>query len=232
MTMDILERKQIQKYLEDKRLPLDIYLEIEDHIISQIEELEHEGTGFQEAFLQVKTKWKKELSFQNFSFSDVSAVPKIVAKIRSAYIREITPKILTISSLILLVLVLGVYVLDMENFKTFYTIIYAGLIILPIIIFALSFKVLVQRRNHNKRPLNAYHKMVELAVGMFMFPMVNVANTSKSSEMFYNVFYISETSLLSKILTLSMPLYFSSVCLFSAFVFIKYKREVAKMKLT
>lgn len=48
--MNILERKQIQKYLEDKRLPLDIYLEIEDHIISQIEELEHEGTGFQEAF--------------------------------------------------------------------------------------------------------------------------------------------------------------------------------------
>ncbi|MDA4744414.1 hypothetical protein NY599_08210, partial [Enterobacter hormaechei] len=66
--MDILERKQIQKYLEDKRLPLDIYLEIEDHIISQIEGLEHEGIGFQEAFLQVKTKWKKELSFQNFNF--------------------------------------------------------------------------------------------------------------------------------------------------------------------
>ena len=38
--MNILERKQIQKYLEDKRLPLDIYLEIEDHIISQVEELE------------------------------------------------------------------------------------------------------------------------------------------------------------------------------------------------
>ena len=49
--------------------------------------------------------------------------------------------------------------------------------------------------------------------------------------MFYNVFHVSETSLLSKILTLSMPFYFSSVCLFAAFVFMKYKREVAKMKL-
>jgi len=230
--MNILERKQIQKYLEDKRLPLDIYLEIEDHIISQIEELEKEGVSFQEAFLQIKTKWKKELSFQNFNFSDVKAVPKIVAKIRSAYVREIIPKILTISFLILLVLVLGAYVLDMENFKTFYTIIYAGFIILPIIVFVLNFMVLLQRGNHNKRPLNAYHKMVELAVVMFIFPMVNVANASKSSEMFYNVFYISDTSLLSKILTLSVPLYFSSVCLFAAFIFIKYKREVAKMKLT
>ena len=230
--MNILERKQIQKYLEDKRLPLDIYLEIEDHIISQIEELEKEGVSFQEAFLQIKTKWKKELSFQNFNFSDVKAVPKIVAKIRSAYVREIIPKILTISFLILLVLVLGAYVLDMENFKTFYTIIYAGFIILPIIVFVLNFMVLLQRGNHNKRPLNAYHKMVELAVVMFIFQMVNVANASKSSEMFYNVFYISDTSLLSKILTLSVPLYFSSVCLFAAFIFIKYKREVAKMKLT
>ncbi|AQX86412.1 hypothetical protein I6H88_04985 [Elizabethkingia bruuniana] len=229
--MNILERKQIQKYLEDKRLPLDIYLEIEDHIISQIEELEHEGIGFQEAFLQVKTKWKKELSFQNFSFSDVKAVPKIVAKIRSAYVREIMPKILIISFLILLVLVLGAYQLDIESFKTFYTIIYAGFIILPVIVFILNFEVLIQRGNYNKRPLNAYHKMVELAVGMFIFPMVNITNVSKSSEMFYSVFYVSETSLLSKILTLSMPLYFSAVCLFSAFVFIKYKREVTKMKL-
>ncbi|PUB33415.1 hypothetical protein C8J95_1036 [Elizabethkingia sp. YR214] len=229
--MDILERKQIQKYLEDKRLPLDIYMEIEDHIISQIAEMETKGVSFQEAFLQIKTKWKKELSFQNFSFSDVKAVPKIVAKIRSAYVREIVPKILTISFLILLVLVLGAYKSDLESFKIFYTIIYAGFIILPIIVFVLNFMVLVQRGNHNKRPLNAYHKMVELAVGMFIFPMVNIANTSKSSEMFYNVFYISETSLLSKILTLSMPLYFSSVCLFAAFIFIKYKREVAKMKL-
>jgi len=229
--MDILERKQIQKYLEDKRLPLDIYMEIEDHIISQIAEMETKGVSFQEAFLQIKTKWKKELSFQNFSFSDVKAVPKIVAKIRSAYVREIVPKILTISFLILLVLVLGTYKFDLESFKIFYTIIYAGFIILPIIVFVLNFMVLVQRGNHNKRPLNAYHKMVELAVGMFIFPMVNIANTSKSSEMFYNVFYISETSLLSKILTLSMPLYFSSVCLFAAFIFIKYKREVAKMKL-
>ena len=89
------ERKQIQKYLEDKRLPLDIYMEIEDHIISQIEDLEKKGFGFQEAFTD-KTKWKKELSFQNFNFSDVKAVPKIVAKIRNAYIREIMPKILAI----------------------------------------------------------------------------------------------------------------------------------------
>ncbi|MCT4022487.1 hypothetical protein HZP39_06270 [Elizabethkingia anophelis] len=229
--MNILERKQIQKYLEDKRLPLDIYLEIEDHIISQIEELEHEGIGFQEAFLQIKTKWKKELSFQNFSFSDLRAVPKIVAKIRSAYIREIMPKILMISFLILFVLALGACQLDLERFKTFYTIIYAGFIILPIIVFVSNFMVLLQRGNHNKRPLNAYHKMVELAVGIFIFPMVNVANVSKSSEMFYNVFHVSETSLPSKILTLSIPLYFSSVCLFAAFVFMKYKREVAKMKL-
>ncbi len=48
--MDILERKQIQKYLEDKRLPLDIYMEIEDHIISQIEELEKRRNRFSGGF--------------------------------------------------------------------------------------------------------------------------------------------------------------------------------------
>ena len=50
ITMNILERKQIQKYLEDKRLPLDIYMEIEDHIISQIEDLEKKVSAFRRLF--------------------------------------------------------------------------------------------------------------------------------------------------------------------------------------
>lgn len=229
--MNILERKQIQKYLEDKRLPLDIYLEIEDHIISQIEELEKEGFSFQEAFLQIKTKWKKELPFQNFSFSDVKAVPKIVAKIRNAYIREIMPKILAISFSLLLVFVLGAYQLNKEQFKILYIIVYTGFIITPVVVQLINIRVLLQRSNYKKQPLNSFHNMVEVCYGLSIFPMVNVVNMSKSSEMFYNVFYISETSLLSKILTLSVPLYFSSVCLFAAFIFMKYKREVAKMKL-
>ena len=230
--MDILERKQIQKYLEDKQLPLDIYLEIEDHIISQIEELEHEGIGFQEAFLQVKTKWKKELSFQNFSFSDVKAVPKIVAKIRSTYMRELIPRIFIISFSVLLMFILGAYQLDKRNFDIFYTIVFTGFICIPTVIHIVNYKILIMRTNHRGKPLNAFDVIVDSCYGLSILPLATMMNTSKNAEMFYNVFYISETSLLSKILILSMPLYFSSVCLFAAFIFIKYKREVAKMKLS
>ena len=40
------------------------------------------------------------------------------------------------------------------------------------------------------------------------FPMVNWVNASRNAEAFYNVFYISDTSLLIKLLTLSMPFIF------------------------
>ena len=229
--MNTLEKKQIQKYLEDKRLPLDLYMEIEDHIISQIEELENNGIGFQEAFLQVQSKWKKELSFQNFNLADIKAVPKIVERIRITYIKEVMPKILSVSILTVILLIIGANQLDEKSFNLLYCIIHWVYLGIFFIAYALSFKVLMQRLGYNKRPLNVYHKMVELAIGLSTFPIITMMNASKSSEMFYNIFYGQENHGLSNLIILTVPLYLSSTCLFSAFVFIKYKKEVAKMKL-
>ena len=67
---------------------------------------------------------EKELSFQNFSFSDLRAVPKIVAKIRSAYMRELIPRIFIISFSVLLMFILGAYQLDKRNFDIFIQLFY------------------------------------------------------------------------------------------------------------
>ena len=60
------QNKEITQYLVAKNLPIDLVLEVKDHMIEQIESMEN--LCFEEAFEQVKTSWKVEFIYK-FSFS-------------------------------------------------------------------------------------------------------------------------------------------------------------------
>lgn len=53
------QNKEISKYLISKNLPIDLVLEIKDHMMEQIENME--DLCFEEAFEKVKLSWKEEL---------------------------------------------------------------------------------------------------------------------------------------------------------------------------
>ena len=60
--IDRLQRSQIRTYLLDKKLPIDILMEVQDHFVSQISDLERdENLNFEEAFKKVKQSWQGEL---------------------------------------------------------------------------------------------------------------------------------------------------------------------------
>jgi hypothetical protein len=61
------QNKEITQYLVAKNLPIDLVLEVKDHMIEQIESMEN--LCFEEAFEQVKNFGKKSL-FINFHFQD------------------------------------------------------------------------------------------------------------------------------------------------------------------
>lgn len=55
----------IKRFLGEKRLPLDLYLEVLDHITEQIQSLMiHEQRDFPTAFRIVKTAWQEDLKFK------------------------------------------------------------------------------------------------------------------------------------------------------------------------
>lgn len=57
------QNKEITRYLLSKNLPIDLALEVKDHMIEQIENMEN--VIFEEAFEQVKISWKEELKLVN-----------------------------------------------------------------------------------------------------------------------------------------------------------------------
>ena len=57
-----LHHTEIRNYLLSKKLPIDILLEVNDHFISQISDLQkEENLDFEEAFEKTKLSWDKEL---------------------------------------------------------------------------------------------------------------------------------------------------------------------------
>ena len=58
------QENEIRDYLISKKLPIDILLEVNDHFISQISDLQlAENLDFSSAFKKTKDNWKKDLSF-------------------------------------------------------------------------------------------------------------------------------------------------------------------------
>ncbi|MCT3835170.1 hypothetical protein HZQ12_15595 [Elizabethkingia anophelis] len=62
-TMNTLSQNNpIRQYLLTKKLPWDIILEVEDHILVQIQDLElSKNLTFKEAFSQAQLSWEEEL---------------------------------------------------------------------------------------------------------------------------------------------------------------------------
>ena len=57
------QHTEIRNYLLSKKLPIDILIEVNDHFISQISDLQREeNLSFEEAFENTKENWKEELS--------------------------------------------------------------------------------------------------------------------------------------------------------------------------
>lgn len=79
-----LEEAEIRDYLLSKKLPIDILIEVQDHFISEIYNLEREkDLQFSDAFKEVKENWRKDLSLSwkgEFSLIDSTDFTRKITK--------------------------------------------------------------------------------------------------------------------------------------------------------
>lgn len=157
--MDVLEEKKIEKYLSDKNLPLDLYLEIKEHIVLQIEDLQRtKAMHFESAFQQVQKVWQKELAFDSSSIlvNNPNQIPKIVARIRQVYLKEIFPKILLLSVMPVVLLVVFANFLNKNQFHILFGVFYIGIIVIPFLIVIFNYKILRIASQWKKGELNGH----------------------------------------------------------------------------
>ena len=113
------QKKKIRSYLVSKQLPMDVIIEIDDHICTQINDLQiNQDLSFQDAFFQTKKNWQKDLTLVRKSFISFRKVPKIVRDIQVNEMKSLISKSLKISLIFsALSFVLAIFLLENSYFK-------------------------------------------------------------------------------------------------------------------
>ena len=144
--------KEIRNYLFSKKLPIDILIEVNDHFVSQILDLQREeNLSFEEAFEKTKLSWKQELSIEivPFGVSETKFVRRVKRKQNLDfffYTLKIFAPIL-ISSLLI------------SNFGNVKIFIY---FFSAVLIFAFSSPMMIQILNYKDFELSRKYKKIQL----------------------------------------------------------------------
>ena len=148
------QNKEITRYLVAKNLPIDLVLEVKDHMIEQIESMEN--LSFNEAFEQVKTSWKVEFIYK-FSFSRLKMLTNYEISIQKENYSKIFLKTFCyFTPLLIITLLLAYYNTSLYKF-TIETVYYFCVIVTGTLLL-INFKIQKTTFNTYSKRISVYQK--------------------------------------------------------------------------
>lgn len=117
-----IQLTEIRNYLFSKKLPIDILIEVNDHFVSQISDLQREeNISFEDALEKVKNVWRNEFKtstpFYILVNKDKVAITNFEKKIKIQNDKKIIKISIFITLLIILVYFFSLFMLDFLIFK-------------------------------------------------------------------------------------------------------------------
>lgn len=224
------QNKEITKYLLSKNLPIDLVLEVKDHMIEQIENMEN--VSFEDAFEEVKLSWKEELKMV---FSLKSPFRKLT-KFQKKIVKKTEYKILIKSiKLFLPFLVLSIMITlyNKELSKTINFIVYLIIAIITVLSMIFYNKTYRTINLIKKKYISIYQGSSQLYFLSGMYVIIfNLLNFDVRFEKFYNSVYsilnwdLDHISLLPLLATYIFLFFW----LIGLFYFLNYKKTITELK--
>ncbi len=124
---------EIHNYLQGKKLPLDILIEVQDHFISQILAFQKtEAMGFEQAFLKTKLQWKIELSFRKKSIFSFQKVTRFLYEMHEQQYKKLSRTALYFALLFSLLQLCSVFLFEKEIYYVVNVFLYTSAILIGI----------------------------------------------------------------------------------------------------
>ena len=181
-----LQLTEIRNYLLSKKLPIDILIEVNDHFISQISDVQREeNLSFEEAFEKTKESWKDELKIEFSFFGDNES--KIIKRIKKKQNIEFLTKTLKIYLPFLISSFLLANFSNINIFKIFNTSIFIAVLVIPIIIQFYYFKDFQLAKNYKKNQLNTMQSFNSFGSIAIMYIFLFSKDLLKKSEQFFYI---------------------------------------------
>ena len=177
---------EIRNYLLSKKLPIDILIEVNDHFISQINDLQREEKlRYEDAFEKTKESWKDELKIEFSFFGDNES--KIIKRIKKKQNIEFLTKTLKIYLPFLISSFLLANFSNINIFKIFNTSIFIAVLVIPIIIQFYYFKDFQLAKNYKKNQLNTMQSINSFGSIAIMYIFLFSKDLLKKSEQFFYI---------------------------------------------
>lgn len=231
--MNSAEEKEIDDYLILNRLPLDILLEVRDHMISQVSDLQiRENLSFEKALFKTKIAWESEFKMTKYFFFYTEEIPVIVKKIIKAKYNSIFRKSLAIASLLFALNLLVIYLSETKGFYGVLFKIQNGLVFLvPITLWFLYYKRRKFFKTDYKYKGKLFYTMYQQNINLLI-----VCLSSTGQLMMRNggsTFQFFKTGLpvdaVSVLLTLLIPFITHIILIFGTINFLEHNRTLDRI---
>lgn len=224
---------RIKDYLIFQKLPLDILLEVEDHMTSQVLDIQNrEELSFEEAFLKTQKLWEQEFKMTSYSLFYSEQIPVMVKKIAKAKYNDILKKSFFYAMISLGVNLLLIYFSDSQEM---YTDFFRGqnmlFLLAPALVWGYNYKI----RNYVKRDFKykgrSFYSIYQQNMGMMIVSMTTMAQiVSKEGKYAYLlVKNHHQEDILFGLVTLILPFFAQMMVLFGIVNFFEHKKTLKKL---
>lgn len=224
---------RIKEYLIFQKLPLDILLEVEDHMTSQVLDIQNrEGLSFEEAFLKTQKLWEQEFRMTSYSIFYSEKIPVIVKKIAKAKYNKILKKSFFYAMVSFAVNLLLIY---FSSSQEMYTDFFRGqnmlFLFAPALVWLFNYKI----RNYVKRDFKykgrSFYSIYQQNIGIMVISTTTMAQIV-SKEGKYSYFLLknhNQENILFALVTLILPFFAQMVVLFGIINFFEHKKTLKKL---
>ncbi|WP_294331549.1 hypothetical protein [uncultured Chryseobacterium sp.] len=228
------EEKQITDYLLLHKLPLDILLEVKDHMISQVADIQaEENMSFEQAFHQTQKLWESEFRMTKYSVFYAEEIPVIVRKIVSARNNGLLKKAFLLGIISLAVSFLSVYLVnDVDLYSDFFRIQNGLFIVVPIVIWAYNYKILKYIKHdykyQNKLFYTLYQQNAALSLSMIGLMGQIIVKDGKYPYLFFRENDYGEIGYV--VVTLLLPYIVQVLIIFVMMSFFEHKKALVRVE--
>lgn len=228
------EEKQIDDYLILNKLPLDILLEVRDHMISQITDLQfRENLSFEQAFFKTKVNWEDEFKLTTYTIFSFEQIPAIFKKIVKANYQNIFRKAFLIAIISFVLNVLLIFISpNEETFKVLFKIQNGFFVVAPILMLVSNYKIWKFIKNDFKYRGKIFYSMYQQNLGLIIVSITNMTQVINGQGKAYTYLFLRESSagIVPFLIMLIAPFLFQTLVVFAIINFLEHKKALLKIQ--
>ncbi|WP_126652556.1 hypothetical protein [Chryseobacterium aureum] len=224
----------ITDYLVARELSLDILVEIRDHMISQISDMQfNENISFEEAFSKVKKSWNGEFEMVHYPLFYPAKIPLIARRIIHEKYKGLFKKSLLVGALAFAVNLLLIFISgNQKQYDLFFHLLNGSFVVAAILIWILNYKIWKYIKADFKYKGKSLYTMYQQNLGLMVVCASSMTQVAIRHGHYAYQFFREQNynDVPGVLMTLMIPFVLQVALLFALFNFIEHKKNLLKMQ--